>query len=104
MQAPRHAPGWICGIMGFFTLATSRRFAYEPRREGVPGHAASRVRRGTPERLLRPLASAVAYEIFGNTDRWSEVLSLVEAALKSDGGSMSAPQKSRYPRSSNSPQ
>jgi hypothetical protein len=41
-------------------------------------------RRGTPERLLKPLASAVAYEVFGDTNRWSEVLPLVEAALRSE--------------------
>jgi|SRR5829696_1966800 len=38
-------------------------------------------RKGAPERLLKPLASAVAYEVFGNTNRWSEVLPSVEAAL-----------------------
>jgi hypothetical protein len=40
------------------------------------------VHRGAPERLLKPLASAVAYEVLGNTNRWSEVLSCVEATLK----------------------
>jgi hypothetical protein len=42
-------------------------------------------RHGAPERLLKPLASAVAYEVFGNTNRWSEVLPHVEAALKGEG-------------------
>jgi hypothetical protein len=39
-------------------------------------------RQGTPERLLKPLAAAVAYEVFGNTNRGPEVLPHVEAALK----------------------
>jgi hypothetical protein len=38
--------------------------------------------RGTPERLLKPLATAVAYHVLGNTHRWAEVLSHVEAALE----------------------
>jgi hypothetical protein len=38
-------------------------------------------RQGVPERLVKPLASAIAYEVFGNTNRWSEVLPRVEAAL-----------------------
>ena len=40
------------------------------------------VRQGAPERLLKPLASAVAYEVFGDTHRWSEVLPHLEEALK----------------------
>jgi hypothetical protein len=40
------------------------------------------VRQGSPERLLKPLASAVAYQVLGNANRWSEVLPHVEAALK----------------------
>jgi hypothetical protein len=40
------------------------------------------VRQGAPERLLKPLASAVAYHVLGNTHRWPEVLSHIEAALK----------------------
>jgi Bifunctional DNA primase/polymerase, N-terminal len=43
-------------------------------------------RQGSPERLLKPLASAVAYHVLGNTHRWSEVLPHVEAALKERGG------------------
>jgi hypothetical protein len=41
-------------------------------------------RQGAPERLLKPLATAIAYEIFGNTNRWSEVLPHVEAASKGE--------------------
>jgi len=40
------------------------------------------MRHGTPERLLKPLAAAAAHEVFGDTDRWFEVLPGVEAALK----------------------
>jgi hypothetical protein len=39
------------------------------------------LRQGCPERLLKPLASALAYHVLGNTNRWSEVLPHVEAAL-----------------------
>jgi hypothetical protein len=39
-------------------------------------------RQGVPERLVKPLASAIAYEVLGNTNRWSEVLPHVEAALR----------------------
>jgi hypothetical protein len=42
-------------------------------------------RHGAPERLLKPLASAVAHEIFGNSNRCSEVLPHVEAALEGKG-------------------
>jgi hypothetical protein len=38
-------------------------------------------RQGSPERLLKPLASAVAHHVLGNTHRWVEVLPHVEAAL-----------------------
>jgi hypothetical protein len=38
-------------------------------------------RQGSPERLLKPLASAVAYHVLGNTNRWAEVLPHVEEAL-----------------------
>ena len=41
-------------------------------------------RHGAPERLLKPLATAVAYEVLGDTNRWSEVLPHVEAALKGE--------------------
>jgi hypothetical protein len=44
------------------------------------------IRQGAPERLLKPLASAVAYQVLGNTHRWSEVLPRIEAALKETGG------------------
>ena len=37
-------------------------------------------RQGSPERLLKPLASAVAYHVLGTTNLWSEVLPQVEAA------------------------
>jgi hypothetical protein len=43
------------------------------------------VRRGTPERLLRPLASAVAYHVLGDTRRWAEVQPYIEAGLESKG-------------------
>jgi hypothetical protein len=43
------------------------------------------VRQGAPERLLKPLATAVAHEVFGNTNRWSEVLPRVEATLEGEG-------------------
>jgi hypothetical protein len=42
-------------------------------------------RQGSPDRLLKPLASAVAYHLLGNPHRWSEVLPYVEAALKERG-------------------
>jgi len=41
-------------------------------------------RQGSPERLLKPLASTVAYEVFGNANRWSEVLPYVEVALREE--------------------
>jgi hypothetical protein len=44
--------------------------------------AAECVRQGVPERLLKPLASAAAYHVVGNTNRRSEVLPYVEAALR----------------------
>jgi hypothetical protein len=44
------------------------------------------VRHGAPERLLKPLATAVAYEVFDNTNRWSEVLPHVEAHLRGEEG------------------
>jgi hypothetical protein len=40
------------------------------------------VRQESPERLLKPLASAVAYDLLGSTHRWAEVLPHVEAALE----------------------
>jgi hypothetical protein len=46
--------------------------------------AAECAHQGAPERLLKPLASAVAYEVFGDTNRWSEVLPHVEAALREE--------------------
>jgi hypothetical protein len=42
-------------------------------------------RQGAPDRLLKPLASAVAHHLFGNTSRWSKVLPHVETALKVRG-------------------
>jgi hypothetical protein len=39
-------------------------------------------RKGAPERLLKSLASDAAYEVFGNTNRRSEVLPRLEAALR----------------------
>jgi hypothetical protein len=39
-------------------------------------------RQGAPERLLRPLACATAYHVLSNTNRWSEVLPHIEAALR----------------------
>jgi len=42
-------------------------------------------RQGSPDRLLKPLASAVVYHLLGNPHRWSEVLPYVEAALKERG-------------------
>ena len=42
------------------------------------------VRKGSPERLLKPLASAVAYQVLGDTNRWSEVLPRIEATLKGE--------------------
>lgn len=47
--------------------------------------AAECKRQGAPERLLKPLASAVAYEVFGAPSRWSEALPQVEAALNGGG-------------------
>jgi hypothetical protein len=44
--------------------------------------AAECARQGAPERLLKPLASAVAYQVVGNTHRRSEILPRVEAALR----------------------
>jgi hypothetical protein len=41
-------------------------------------------RKGAPERLLKPLATAVAYEVFGDTNRWHDVLPHVEAALRGE--------------------
>jgi len=46
--------------------------------------AAECKRHGAPKRLLKPLASAVAYEVFNNTNLWSEVLTRVEAALEGE--------------------
>ena len=46
--------------------------------------AAECAHQGAPERLLKPLAAAVANEVFCNTNRWSEVLPHVEAALKGE--------------------
>jgi hypothetical protein len=43
------------------------------------------LRWGTPERLLKPLASTVAYQVLGNTRRWTEVLPYIEADLKARG-------------------
>ena len=39
------------------------------------------VRQGAPERLLKPLASAVASHVLGNALRWTEILPRIEAAL-----------------------
>jgi hypothetical protein len=39
-------------------------------------------RQGSPERLLKPLTSTVAYDVLGNPHRWSEVLPYVEASLE----------------------
>jgi hypothetical protein len=44
------------------------------------------IRQGAPERLLKPLASAVAHQVLGSTYRWSEVLPHVEVALKERSG------------------
>jgi hypothetical protein len=44
--------------------------------------AAHCARDEAPERLLKPLAAAVAHEVYGDTDRWSEVLPRVEASLR----------------------
>ena len=41
-------------------------------------------REGTPERLLKPLAYAVAHEVLGNTNRWSEVLPHLEVVLREE--------------------
>ena len=43
--------------------------------------------KGSPERLLKPLASAVAYELFGNTNRWSWVVPHVETAFEEESES-----------------
>ena len=43
-------------------------------------------RKGAPERLLKPLAVALAYEVFGTTNRWSEVVPHVEAHLRGEEG------------------
>jgi hypothetical protein len=48
------------------------------------------VRRGTPERLLKPLASTVAYHVLGDTRRSAELLPYIEADLKERGGNVSA--------------
>jgi hypothetical protein len=39
------------------------------------------VRQGAPERLLKPLASAIASHLLGNALRWTEILPRIEAAL-----------------------
>ena len=39
-------------------------------------------REGASERLLKPLASSVACEVFGSAARWQEVLAYIETALK----------------------
>jgi hypothetical protein len=46
--------------------------------------AAECAHQGAPERLLKPLATAVAYEVFGNTNRWSEVLPHVGTTLREE--------------------
>ena len=38
-----------------------------------------------PQRLLKPMATAVAHEVFAGTYRWSEVLPRVEASLNKVG-------------------
>jgi hypothetical protein len=40
---------------------------------------------GAPQRLLKPMATAVAHEVFADTHRWSEVLPRVEASLNEAG-------------------
>jgi len=40
------------------------------------------VRQGAPERLLKPLASAVADHVLGNVHPWAEILPHVEVALR----------------------
>jgi hypothetical protein len=40
------------------------------------------VSQGAPERLLKPLASAVSYHVVGNTHCRSEILPYIEAALR----------------------
>ena len=42
------------------------------------------VRQGAPERLLKPLASAVADHVLGNVHRWAEILPHVEVALREE--------------------
>jgi hypothetical protein len=37
---------------------------------------------GASDRLFKPLASSVAYEVFGSAARWQEVLAYIETALK----------------------
>jgi hypothetical protein len=44
--------------------------------------AALCIREGMPERLLNPLASAVAYECMGDAYRWREALPVVESKLR----------------------
>ena len=39
-------------------------------------------REGASERLLKPLASSVACEVFGSATRWQEVLAYIETVLK----------------------
>jgi hypothetical protein len=43
-------------------------------------------RQGAPEQVLKPLAHAVASEVFGNTNRRSEILPHVEAQLRGEEG------------------
>ena len=44
--------------------------------------AAVCIREGVPERLLKPLASAVAFECFSDVHRWREALPVVESKLR----------------------
>jgi hypothetical protein len=44
--------------------------------------AKHRTREGASERLLKPLVSSVACEVFGSAVRWQEVLAYIETALK----------------------
>lgn len=39
-------------------------------------------REGASERLLKPLASSIACEVFGSAARWQEVLAYIETVLK----------------------
>jgi hypothetical protein len=41
--------------------------------------------KGAPERLLKPLASTVAYEVFGSGDRWQDVLGHIKFARRKGG-------------------